>query len=54
MKIKFNEFDNTLMIGDWKLTRRGTLILEALFLLGILALIGFAGGVETGSIDFPF
>jgi hypothetical protein len=47
MKIKYNEFDNKLTIGEWKLTRRGTLIVEALFLLALLALVGFAGYIET-------
>jgi hypothetical protein len=46
-KISFNEFDNKLTIGSWKLTRRGTLIMEALFLLALLALVGFAGYIET-------
>ena len=40
-------FDNKLTIGSWKLTRRGTLIIEALFLLALLALVGFAGYIET-------
>jgi hypothetical protein len=47
IKIKYNEFDNKLTIGDWKLTKRGTLIAEALFLLAILALVGYAGYIET-------
>ena len=47
MKISFNEFDNKLTIGSWKLTRRGTLIVEALFLLALLAFVGFAGYIET-------
>ena len=47
MKISWNEFDNKLTIGSWKFTRRGTLILEALFLLGLLVLVGFAGYIET-------
>jgi hypothetical protein len=47
VKIKFNEFDNKLTIGSWKFTRRGTLILEVLFLVSLLALIGFAGYIET-------
>lgn len=54
MKISWNELDNKITIGDWKLTTLGTLLVEALFLLGVLALIGLAGGIETGSIDFPF
>lgn len=52
--IKYNELDNRLTIGNWRLTNLGTLLVEALFLLGVLALIGIAGGIETGSIDFPF
>jgi hypothetical protein len=47
IKIKYNEFDNKLTIGSWKLTKRGTLIAEALFLLALLALVGFAGYIET-------
>jgi hypothetical protein len=47
IKISFNEFDNKLTIGSWKFTRRGTLILEVLFMLGLLALVGFAGYIET-------
>ena len=47
IKIKYNEFDNKLTIGDWKLTNKGTLLVEALFLLAILALVGFAGYIET-------
>ena len=46
MKIEYNEFDNKLTIGSWKLTKRGTLIMEALFLLALLALVGFAGYIE--------
>ena len=47
MKIRYNEFDNKLTIGSWKFTRRGTLILEAIFLIALLALVGFAGSIET-------
>lgn len=52
--VKYNELDNKLTIGSWKLTALGTLLVEVLFLLGVLALIGIAGGIETGAIDFPF
>jgi hypothetical protein len=47
MRIKYNEFDNKLTIGSWKLTNKGTLIIEAIFLLALLALVGFAGYIET-------
>ena len=51
MRIKYNEFDNKLTIGSWKLTKRGTLIVEALFLLALLALVGFAGYIETMEVQ---
>jgi hypothetical protein len=50
MKISYNPLDNKLTIGTWKLTRLGTTLVELAGLVLVLALIGFAGGLELGTI----
>jgi hypothetical protein len=51
MKITYDQWGQRLTIGSWKLTKRGTKLVELLGLLIALALIGWAGGVELGTIN---
>jgi hypothetical protein len=50
MIIKYDSFGKRLVIGNTKLTRRGTVLVELAGLVLALVLIGFAGGVELGTI----
>jgi hypothetical protein len=51
MKISYNPLDNKLTIGNWRLTRLGTTLVELAGLVLVLALIGLAGGIELGTIN---
>jgi hypothetical protein len=50
MRIKYDQFSQRLVIGNTRLTRRGTILVELAGLVLAFLLIGFAGGVELGTI----
>jgi hypothetical protein len=50
MIIKYDSFGQRLVIGNTRLTRRGTILVELAGLVLAFLLIGFAGGVELGTI----
>lgn len=54
MKIRYDQLGQRIIIGQTKLTRRGTVLVELAGLLLALLLIGTAGGIELGSIDLGF
>lgn len=50
MRIRYDQLGQKIIIGNTKLTRRGTILVELAGLVLALVLIGFAGGVELGTI----
>lgn len=51
MRIKYDSLGQRIIIGQTRLTRRGTILVELVGILLALALIGLAGGVELGTIN---
>ena len=52
MKIKYDYIGERIVIGNTKLTRRGTVLVELFGIVLVFLLVGFAGGVELGTIKF--
>ena len=52
LKIKYDYIGERIVIGNTKLTRRGTVLVELFGIVLVFLLVGFAGGVELGTIKF--